>query len=146
MASEARRLVLALEWVKTKSDLETARNAERDARDELIARCFPDGLAEGTNTIALVKGYSLKVVSQPEVEVVGKPGSRGPRDLTAFKAGMQRLSDLGEVGKLLVERLVRWVPAISLAEYRKLTVEQLQCFGDSIAIKRGSPQVELIAP
>jgi hypothetical protein len=135
--SAARRLALALEWRASKDALDAAKAAEAALRTEVIDACFPAGLAEGTNTHELPRGFVLKVVSR----ALAKPG-----DVESLKTAIGKLAALGEVGKLLAGRLVKWKPEVSLSEFRKLDANVQQLFGKAVTVERTSPSMSLAAP
>ncbi len=129
-------LAMALAWSKLDAQLKALRTAESEARGELVAACFPDGVAHGVNLAELGKGYTLKAFVRPNPKI----------DAALLKSALEQLEKLGPVGKLLAGRLVKWKPELSLSEYKKLEAPHAELFAQAIVIDKATPALELVEP
>ncbi len=135
-AKKHRDLALTLEWATKDAELQRVKLEELDLRHKVIAACFGE-LPQGTTNCELERGYKLKAVV--------KPYAKAP-DVATLKTALEALAAAGEVGAMLVERLVRWAPEISIGELKKLTPEHRAIIGEAIIITTGTPSLELKAP
>jgi hypothetical protein len=131
------RVVLALEWANADYALKKAKADEGAKRAELVKACFPDGLVEGTNRAELAGGYVVKAVVTPRPKIP---------DIPLLKAAIAKLEAVGEAGKLLAQRLVKWKPELSVGEWKKLEPKHRAMFAKAVSIEPSGPAVELIEP
>lgn len=118
-------------WSKMKEELNALKAAEMLLRVKIFKGMFPHP-TEGTNTTPLQAGWVLKA---------GYPISRKPD--TALLTSMAPM--FREKG-IPVDVLIRTVPELAIAEYRKLTKEQMHLFDQVLEIKPGSPSLEIMQP
>jgi hypothetical protein len=124
----------ALEWARLNETLKDARLREAAARAELLEAAFPAGVERGTNRAILSDKYTLKAVRRPEPKVV----------VDKLRAALAKLCGRGPVGELLADRLVRWKPELSVAEFDKLEAKDAKLFAAAVEIKLGAAAVELV--
>lgn len=125
-------------WYRAKQALAQAKQTEALLRSRVFHGFFPEPV-EGTNkheindgTGAVLKATHviIRTVDEPSLEAlqnaIGVEGSNVP--------------------KLPLGKLIRWKPEVVIAEYRKLTAEEMHAFDTALIIKPGSPQLEVTIP
>lgn len=152
----ARRDALINNWLAEKQRSTAAVEAERGIRANLTTLLFPTPV-KGTQRYALNAGYNIKLVH-------GMTYTLGDKDMidpatntkvpieTQVEAVLKEISDMGNEGPLLAERLVKWKPELSESEYLKLDItletdRKIKDLIDSIlTIKPSSPQLTFEEP
>jgi hypothetical protein len=129
---EAQQLAAAWKWKSAHEVLKDAEAEEGKLRAEAVAVCFPGGLANGTTNLTLCDGSTLKGVVRSKAKVVAADKVHGAIARVAKR-----------VGKVLANRLVRWVAEPSLAEIKKLDDECRGYLEGVIAVVAASPSLEL---
>ena len=104
------RDTLLMMWDAKKKAIEVAKDEEMELRKYIVSRAFPNA-DEGTNKIELGQGYNLKAVVKYNYKLA---------DNDTVEKGLDRLSNLGNNGSFIADRLVGWTPSFKLAEYRQL--------------------------
>lgn len=115
-------------WAEVTKDVARLKAVEMLLRMKIFGTMFPEPV-EGTNTVALTDGYELKA-KYPI----------GRKVLVDVLAG--RTKELKEAGIKLGNLIVN-KPELAVAEYRKLTKEELKLFDQILEIKPGTPQLEI---
>jgi hypothetical protein len=137
---------LLMLWQKKKDAIETAKAEEMDLRKYIVAREFPKK-EEGTNNKELGNGYTLKAVVKYNYNLA---------DNDTVEATLEKLSNLGNAGSAISDRLVSWTPSFKLLEYRELISEKekgskfaseaLDIINIMLTIKEAAPTLEIKAP
>lgn len=130
---------LAQLWADAKAASIAATNYERELRNALIAKCFPEHAPMETGT----RRYQLS--DDAEVKAVFTLNYKVNNEDDANTA-IDKLTALGETGALIADRLFKWKPEISASEYSKLSAEMRAIVDDAITIKPGTTAVEIATP
>ena len=137
---------LIVAWQSAKTTLEAAKNSEREARDAVVAFVWPDEAARraGVNNHELGNGYVLKFGNVQNY-------SFGDNSNDKIEAVMDAIESVGNVGAVLVDRLVKTKYEPSMTEYKALgdtnDEREIKRLFDSIFVtKPGAPQLELKEP
>lgn len=101
---------LLVKHEELKERLAQAKEAEMELRKYIVKRAFPNA-HEGTNTLDLGNGYSLKA---------GVKFNYKLEDNDKVEAGLDRITKIGNQGGFIADRLVSWTPNFLLTEYRAL--------------------------
>jgi len=107
-----------------KRALDQAKEAEIELRKYIVKRAFPDA-KEGTNTLDLGKGYTLKAVQKFNYKLENNE---------KVEVGLDRITKIGNQGKFIADRLVSWTPNFLLTEYRALQEQAESGLEDAKAI------------
>lgn len=129
-----------LEWRRAKDELDECKEREAALRRAVFEVKFPNK-TEGTQRVELGKGYKLKAVYPMTYNCGTKPD-----DLAKVTNGLNELAALGEEAKFIAQRVVKWMPEISITEYRQLKPEYKMIVDKFVTIKPGSPQLEIEEP
>jgi len=98
------------EWERLKKLIEETKELELSFRKYVVDRAFPDK-HEGTNTIPLNNGYSLKAKVNYNYNLA---------DNDTVEKALDRIAKIGNNGPFIADRLVSWKPNFLLTEYRQL--------------------------
>lgn len=99
-----------MQWETLKRQLANAKEAEMNMRKYVVKRAFPSAV-EGTNTIDLGNGYSLKAAVKFNYRL---------KENNIVESCLDRIAKIGNQGSFIAERLVNWTPSFLLTEYREL--------------------------
>ncbi len=121
-------------WSKLKVDLAVVKEKEMALRKRIYSAYFV-GAKEGTNKHQLANDYILKAV-----RVVDRKVEIGTLQALAVDGGQLQQHGIN------ANELIEWKPELKIAEYRKLTPEQVRVFDQALIIKDGSPQMEIVLP
>ena len=137
---------LLLEWQKKKDAIEVAKTEEMDLRKYIVKREFPKP-EEGTNRKELGAGYTLKSVIKYNYSLA---------DNDTVESCLEKISNLGNNGAFIADRLVSWSPSFKLMEYRELVEEKdkgskfaadaLNIINEMLTIKEAAPTLEIVEP
>jgi hypothetical protein len=137
---------LLLLWQQKKDAIETAKAEEMDLRKYIVKREFPKP-NEGMNNKELGNGYTLKA---------GVKYNYNLADNDTVEATLEKLSNLGNAGSAISDRLVSWKPNFLLTEYRQLIEDKdkgskfaddaLKIITEMLTITEGAPTLEIKAP
>lgn len=140
--NKSRDEVLA-EWEGRKTLLATAKEREMEFRKYVVSRAFPNA-TEGTNTVELNNGYSLKANIKYNYKLA---------DNKIVEATLDKIAKVGNQGSFIVDRLISWSPSFLLTEYHKLQEDQteesktiLKLVNDMLIIEDAAPSLEIKAP
>lgn len=100
-------------WERTKSALEIAKTNEMDMRKYVVSRAFPTP-KEGVNTLDLGNGYKLKASVKFNYNL---------KDNTTVENTLKRISQIGNIGPMIVDKLVKIEYSFLLTEFRILETE-----------------------
>lgn len=131
------------QWRTAKLIAAQAAAHELELRKALFATMFPNA-HEGMNTVPLGNGWELK----------GDYKFNYNLDRKAIDGVLDKIEALGERGKLIAERLVKFSPELSLTEYRKISgtdaTDQDKVIASLIntvlTVKPGTPALEVKEP
>lgn len=153
----ARRNHEIQQWLDNKETAVNAVELERACRAKVTETLFPNP-KKGTQRYELSGGYKIKLVHgwtyslgikdmpNPDVEGATIPIVKQIEDL------QQAISECGNEGPILSERLIKWVPQLVPSEYEKLNVEyeiekKIKDMIDVLlTVKPASPQLEFEEP
>lgn len=122
-------------WEAAKELLDTAKALEGKLRKAAIAAIYPDGIAEGANTVELADGVKLTAT--------GRVNYKLDSDTDKVEKALDKLEKAGPEGKLLADRLVSWKPSLSVGEYRSLDDKYRKIIDAVITTSEGTPSLEL---
>lgn len=135
-----------MQWNTAQTTLSIAKEREMSWRKYVVKRAFPNK-QEGTNTVELGNGYSLKA----KVSFNYKLASNDIVEKT-----LDAIAKIGNEGSFISERLVSWSPSFLLTEYRELqrqaesgndTAQQiLSLIGNMLIVDEAAPTVSIVAP
>lgn len=126
-----------LEWLESVKTLAAAKQDEVSRRNAIVAMCFPNP-TEGTNNLVLGNGYTLKCVVKYNYTM--------DKDNAKVEAALEAIERLGDEGKFLADRIVRWTPELSVTEYRELGTKYKAEIDKVLTIKPGQSSLELAEP
>lgn len=126
-----------LEWLNSVKMLAAAKADEVTRRNAIVAMCFPNP-TEGTNNLVLGNGYTLKCVVKYNYTM--------DKDNAKVEAALEAIERLGDEGKFLSDRIVRWTPELSVTEYRELGPKYKAEIDKVVTIKPGQSSLELAEP
>lgn len=134
---------LLMLWQQKKQAIEDAKNEEMELRKYIVKREFPKA-KEGMNTKELGAGYQLKAAVKFNYNLA---------DNDTVEATLERLSNLGNAGSAIADRLVSWKPNFLLTEYRQLcedkdkgskfAVDALNIISEMLTITEAAPTLEI---
>ena len=134
---------LLMLWQQKKDAIEAAKAEEMDLRKYIVKREFPKA-NEGMNTKELGAGYQLKAAVKYNYNLA---------DNDTVEATLERLSNLGNAGSAIADRLVSWKPNFLLTEYRQLcedkekgskfAVDALNIISEMLTITEAAPTLEI---
>jgi len=135
-----------MEWQRCKDAIEVAKAAEMEIRKFIVRSAFPEA-KEGTNTQELGNGYKLKAVVKYNYNLL---------DNDIVEKGLSKISELGNSGSFIADRLVSWHPKFLLSEYRQLQEDKdkgdktaadiINIINTFLEIKEASPTLEIKEP
>lgn len=132
-----------MQWETLKRRLADAKEAEMDMRKYVVKRAFPNA-SEGTNTVDLGNGYSLKAAVKYNYRLL---------DNDKVNNCLDRIRKVGNQGTFIADRLVSWSPHFLLTEYRELqetdTEENktiLRIVNEMLEITDAAPTLDIKAP
>lgn len=137
---------LLMLWQQKKEAIEQAKTAEMDLRKYVVSRAFPQK-QEGVNNRDLGNGYTLKANVKFNYNLA---------DNDTVEATLEKLSNLGNAGSAISDRLVSWKPNFLLTEYRQLVEDKekgsqfastaLNIITEMLTITEAAPTLEIKAP
>jgi len=147
IANAARDAVI-LAWRDKAEQLERLKAEELIARNA-VAKLFSDP-KEGTNTIALGNGYELKYVHSFNFNLSNsdKPKPESGMLPLATDVALDAIEKMGNEGKFIAERLVKWSPELSITEYRLLADDSpiKKAIDKALKISPAAPKITLVVP
>lgn len=143
-------------WEEVKATLDKAKAMESALRSRIVRGLF-NQIREGTNKAALPTGDVVTVthpITRKVIEIALEPLKRLTvaevrqwlQSLNVDSSAMPDNMLLSEAMKLKLDDLIEWKPELKVAEYRKLTAEQMCIFDTCLEIKPGSDQVKIAGP
>lgn len=132
-------------WQQAKAILEAAKNDERELRDAVVDFVFPKETRKaGMNNHELGNGYVLKFGNTTNY-------SFGENSNETIEAVMDEIEAIGNVGAVLVDRLVKTKYEPSMTEYKALgdTNDERaikKAFDKIFTTKPGAPALEIKEP
>ena len=140
------RDTLLMKHQKLKDEIDKLKEYEMELRKYIVERYFPNK-QEGTNTLALGKGYELKAGVKFNYKLA---------ENKVVEACLDRISAVGNQGSFVAERLVSWSPSFLLTEYRNLqeqakegdnsAIEILKICTEMLEIREAAPTLEIKEP
>lgn len=137
----AKRDQLIKEWMDASKALQTAKDDEHTLRQMLVLMCFDPNKLEGTETVDIGWGYSLRAKKDLNITA--------DKDNDKVSALLQAVAahDAG-----LAQGLVRWQAEVAKKAYRtvvelsKIAPEVATALHEAITAKPGMPQLEMVPP
>lgn len=156
--AKKRRLTAEVQdWTEAKEALTEAKEKEMSARLTLTSSCFPTP-KKGTQRYPLEGGYNVKLAFgwNYSLGVKGKISDQGT-EVSVYDqvVALERdIAALGPEGSLLVERLIKWKPELSVTEYEALSrdtaseaeVRAKALIDELLTVTPKSPTLEIEAP
>lgn len=137
---------LLMLWQEKKDAIETAKTAEMDLRKYIVGRAFPQK-QEGMNNKELGNGYQLKASVKYNYNLA---------DNDTVESTLEKLSNLGNAGSAISDRLVSWRPHFLLTEFRQLQEDKekgskfaddaLKIITEMLTISEAAPSLEIKEP
>lgn len=142
MTAEERDQLL-LDWQTAKSTLDTAKAKELELRNRIVneTNMFDPAKEEGTETVGLGNGWSVKAVKKINYTVANKEGE-------AFGV-LQAISNFGEVETHIARELFGFDANLRITKYRELLTvnpEAYKLVQKIVTSKPATPTLELVAP
>jgi len=109
-------------WENAKKELEVAKETEMTCRKAAFELGFGEDAKEGTNTVPLANGYSLKGVKKYNYKLTAPQNFSGDT-IDAVDQVIDRMTQLSNEGAFIAERIFKFSVDLSLTEYRKLVEE-----------------------
>lgn len=135
-----------LEWQSRQRLLTVAKEREMEFRKYVVTRAFvkPE---EGTNTLDLGNGYSLKAAIKYNYKLA---------DNDTVEKGLGSLAKIGNQGSFVADRLVSWTPNFLLTEYRVIqedankgsveAIEMMKVITSFLTITEAAPSLTISEP
>lgn len=108
--NELSRDDVLLAWQMARELLAKAKEDELEIRKYVVSRVFPEP-KEGINTLELGNGYKLKA---------GVKFNYNLKDNTTVENTLKTISQIGNNGPFIANKLVSWTPSFLLTEFRQL--------------------------
>jgi hypothetical protein len=131
---------ILVNWQMARDDLKRAINTEMYYRTLAIGTFFQNvdkTTAEGTHNYDLGNEYKLKCTFKLNYKLDGRD---------KVDAMLDKLTDTGEDGKFIADRIIKWAPSLSLSEYRVLSPEQKKVVDSVITVQPATPSLEIVEP
>lgn len=135
---------LLLAWQTADKALEVAKAQENLLRRSVVARYLTQP-NEGMNNVELGKGYLLKIQQPFNYTLSNSEKPKSGEPLATDKA-LDAIKALGNEGKFIADRLVKWKPELSITEYRNLAPQYKAVIDKALTITPGLPTIEIKAP
>lgn len=141
--NEADLQTLVTNWYNTKQQLDKVKDEEHALRQQIVSAAFDCSKLEGTDTVDIGYGCSLKLSRELAYNATNENG-----EITAL--GNALIAAQVPVDK--VNELIRWQPDIAKKVYRELqplaegNPVVKEAFAKAITLKPGMPQLSLITP
>lgn len=110
MPSVSKILETLKEWQTAKAEVDFWKRREAELRQAVISQFsgWTDPLSEGTETVPLSAGLTLKIGHGVDYKLEGD-----------IKAAQEKIASFD--GDIIADRLISWKPQLVLSEYRKAT-------------------------
>lgn len=134
---------LITQWYNAKQQLDKVKDEEHALRQQIVSAAFDCSKLEGTDTVDIGYGCSLKLSRELAYNATNENG-----EITAL--GNALIAAQVPVEK--VNELIRWQPDIAKKVYRELqplaegNPVVKEAFAKAITLKPGMPQLSLITP
>lgn len=129
-------------WQQVAAELDRIKVLEAHMRKTAVTIYFPEA-GEGTTNFDLGQGYILKAVKKNNYRMSAND---------KVEEALNKIEELGEKGRLIAERLVKWDPRLSLTEYKALDIDNnidkaiKANIDEVLTISDGMPSLEIVAP
>lgn len=141
------RDTVLMHWHQAQEVLAAAKVTEMEWRKYVVKRAFEKPV-EGTNTLPLGGGYSLKAVIKYNYKL--------DADNEKIERGLDEIRAIGNQGAFIADRLVSWTPNFLVTEYRNLQAQaddggeeakkMLKIVNSFLTINEAAPTVEIKEP
>ena len=141
----AKRDAMLARWQSNKAILDAAKNDERESRDAVVDFVFPVASRKsGMNNHPLANGWLLKFGNSTVY-------SFGEASNEEIEAIMDEIEKVGNIGAVLVDRLIKTKYEPSITEYKALgdtdDEKRIKALIDKILVtKPGAPALEIKEP
>jgi hypothetical protein len=111
-------------WLIERAALKLHKDKEMVCRKNVTEMLFPNP-TKGTQRFALGNGYNVKLVHKLNYKL-GNPELIDPETQAKVPTATQvfalcdAVDEMGDVAKVLIDRLIKWTPELSVTEYDKL--------------------------
>lgn len=137
---------LLMLWQDKKAAIERAKEEEMELRKYIVKREFPKP-NEGMNNKDLGNGYTLKANVKYNYNLA---------DNDTVEMVLHKISNMGNQGSAIADRLVSWKPSFLLTEYRQLQEDKekgskfasdcLDAINEMLTITEAAPTLEIREP
>lgn len=136
------------EWVAAKEQLDNAKAAEMELRNNFVKFAFDNQKLTGTERVPLNNGWEAKAVKKLNYKFVAE---EGVKVVDAVDAALTKIEGLGAEAQFISERLVKWSADLSIGEYNKLHESDIgrkikAVIDGVLESSEGAPTLELVAP
>lgn len=137
------------DWEQAKKDLDAAKETEMELRKKFVAVATQADKISGTENVDLGNGYKAKTVKKVNYKLGSNVEGVSARD--AVDAALQKIEALGDEGRFIADRLVKWTADLSVSEYKALDehprgAEIKALLSPVLTIDSGAPTLEIVAP
>lgn len=143
---------LITNWLKQKELAEAYIEAERNLRQEIVSKLFPNP-RKGTNRYELPQDYALKLVNSLSYTLGDKDKVDDTGKKISIREQVEKLQDqIDLISEVYGDRLIRWKPEIVASEYEKLSDNNVieskikALIDELLTIKPAMPQLSLEEP
>lgn len=140
----AERDRLLVDWQAKKAALDTAKEAELEARKLSVMFMHDPAKSGSTENVELGGGYKAKMKVPVRYGFIQNDAGRV--DKARIEKALSKIEKTGEAGELIAERLVKWTPELSLTEYKQLSDKFRSIIDDVIITTEGTPTLEIVEP
>lgn len=153
----AEKNALIKNWLDHKNAATVAVDAEKALREKVTGVLFPNpkkgtqryNSPEGFGSIKLVHGWNFTLGDKDALDSEGLP--LAIRD--QVEAMLTAIEELGERGRLIADRVVKWKPELVVSEYELLAasedgtdVDAKVIIDELLTVKPASPQLSFEPP
>lgn len=131
------------QWESAKSALDAAKGAEAEFRRKAVDFLRgPDDKAGKTLNVPLANNFAAKFKIPENYGWI--KGEDGKDDVDSINGVLDKIESMGEAGKLIAERIVKWKPELSKSEYNLLNGEFKELMDKIIVVSEGTPTLEIV--
>lgn len=138
--SPALAQTLLMQWAEEYKALAAAKKREEKLRRAVAAVYFTEAASkpdtEGTKNHDLGNGYKLKMTFKLNYSL----------DQSSIDAALDKIEKMGNDGKFIAERIVKWKADLSVSEYRELDPKFKTVIDGVLTTSPGLPSCEIVAP
>ncbi len=131
-------------WQEAKVAAAQAVIRERELRTQVVAALFPDATL-GTNNLDIGNNWKLKFVKSINYKLDTKDLDATTGEHNTDRA-LNIIRSTGNDGPFIADRLVKWKPELSVAEYKMLSDTHKKIIDKGVTTSDALPEIELVSP